>query len=545
VKPVTGSKRALLAAGAGLAVVASLPLVVAHVAGAAGEQSGGLRTALVVSAAEGATAWRADGSARAGVPWLLPGDGDVAVSRSGRRIAFTSSRDGNPELYVVDTVTGKVTRITWSLRSEDIDPTWSPDGGTIVWASGKEESHDLYRIRFDRTRMRRLTRGPADDVEPAWSPDGRRIAFSSNRNGAYDLWSVAPDGAAPEILLDAAGDARAPSWHPTGTRLAYTGIVGGAADVWVTDASGLQARRLVASRGYDGRPGWSPDGRLLAFLRGDGGSLRPWIARVGGKDPRPVEGSPRGADHVSWALLGPGLAPSRASRLPDLDQRPPADLVVRVGVRGRFLLGFTSATDNVGDGPLWLRGHRSTTSAPMLVDQLVESRGGGATAVRGVGRLRYELHPPHRHWHLDDFVRYELRRLDGSLVVRDRKSGFCLIDRWGNSRRLPGKQRALPRFLGDCATLRPDALRVEEGSSVGYTDRYPAFFHGQDLDLTGLPAGLYRLVQRANPERLLRELDYGNNSASTLLRLTWPGGQDLPPRIGILRTCARGETCAK
>ena len=179
----------------------------------------------------------------------------------------------------------------------------------------------------------------------------------------------------------------------------------------------------------------------------------------------------------------------------------------------------------------------------MLVEQLVQHDGGAVTTLRGVGVLRYERHPPHRHWHLDDFVRYELRSLDGRVVVRDRKSGFCLIDRWGFARRLRGIRPALPRFVGDCATLQPDALRVEQGSSVGYTDRYPAFFHGQDLVLTGLPAGRYVLVQTANPERRLREVDYANNSASLLVRLSWPSGTASAPRIQVLRMCAGSATC--
>ena len=290
-----------------------------------------------------------------------------------------------------------------------------------------------------------------------------------------------------------------------------------------------EPRRLVASRAYDGRPDWSPDGNSIAFLRGADGTLRPWVARGGGRGARPLASAGRGVAQVDWARLPTDVAPGSAARLPDLDQRPPADLVVRVARGGRFRLGFTSATDNLGDGPLWLRGHRRSPRRPMLVEQLVQRRDGRVAVARGVGVLRYELHPPHRHWHLDDFVRYELRALDGRLLVRDRKSGFCLVDRWGLARPVDGKRPSLPRFVGDCGTLRPDALRVEEGSSVGYTDRYPAFFHGQDLDITDLRAGPYVLVQRANAERRLRELDYGNNEASLAIRLSWPGGRSRPP----------------
>ena len=526
---------------ASLAVLVATPLVVAQIAGAAAPRAAGARPAIIVVDAEGASVMLPDGSARSAVPWLRPGDADLAVSPSGRGLAFSSARSGNRELYVADLHTGALERLTWTPRREDVEPAWSPDGSRVVWASGTGSSHDLHSIRIDRTQYRRLTSGPADDREPAWSPDGRRVAYSSNALGGFDLWAVAPSGAGPEPILDAAGDARAPDWHPSDGRIAFTGIVGGAADIWVVDAAG-SARRLVASPGYDGRPDWSPDGSALGFMRGRDGTLRPWRARSDGRGATPVTGAPRGAHQLVWGQVGAALAPARSALPPDLYQRAPSDLVVRAAGRARYVLGFTSATDNLGLGPVWLRGRRSSPREPMRVGQLVRHTDGGVSTLRSVGFLRYELHPPHRHWHLDDFVRYELRTVDGRVVVRDRKSGFCLIDRWGFARGLRGRAPAPPRFVGDCAALRPDALRVEEGSSVGYTDRYPAFFHGQDLDLTGLPAGRYLLVHVANPDRRLRELDYANNAASALIRLSWPARPG-PPRIQILRRCGGKPSC--
>jgi hypothetical protein len=179
----------------------------------------------------------------------------------------------------------------------------------------------------------------------------------------------------------------------------------------------------------------------------------------------------------------------------------------------------------------------------MRAHQVVELLGGGTRVVRDVGVLHYELHPPHRHWHFESFVRYELRRAsDFSLVVRDRKSGFCLIDRWGRmSPGIPGT--GPPRFVGDCGAAQPTARSVSEGTSVGYVDRYPAFFHGQDLDLTGLRAGRYVLVHRANPDRTVRELRYSNDVASVLLQLSWPNGRSSAPRVSVLRRCEAQERC--
>ena len=233
--------------------------------------------------------------------------------------------------------------------------------------------------------------------------------------------------------------------------------------------------------------------------------------------------------------------PRPDERLPDLDQRAPAELVV-VRVGRTFRLGFASSTENRGRGPLVIHGVRRA-GGPMIANQVVERRGGATRVVRDVGHLHYELHSPHHHWHLQSFVRYELRRArDFGLVVRDRKSGFCLIDRWGRvSPRLPGT--GPPRFVGDCGAGQPDARRVVEGTSVGYVDRYPAFFHGQSLDLSRLPAGRYVLVHRANPERAMRELRYSDDAASVLLRLSWPDGRASAPRVSILRRCEASERC--
>jgi hypothetical protein len=99
-----------------------------------------------------------------------------------------------------------------------------------------------------------------------------------------------------------------------------------------------------------------------------------------------------------------------------------------------------------------------------------------------------------------------------------------------------------PRFLGNCAQFHPEARSTEEGTSVGYTDRYPANFHGQNLDITGVPTGTYWLVHRVNADFSLRERRYDNDVASLLVRITWPGGHAAQPQVTALRSC-RAERC--
>ena len=259
--------------------------------------------------------------------------------------------------------------------------------------------------------------------------------------------------------------------------------------------------------------------------------IAPAFTRAGGVTARsltPGEQFPTKSSDSGSPQVGP------RELLPDLDQRAPFRLTV-AGTK----LGFASATDNVGEGPVWVRGSRPTATGPMRAVQLVRMSDRSVRTYDNAGRLRYTPSPSHTHWHLLGFQRYELRTLAGNLVVRDRKSGFCLADHYGlAARRVTAFTGG--SFYGNCAASNPRALAVEQGTSIGFTDLYPAHFHGQNLELRGVPAGVYLLVHRANPDQRLEELDYTNNDASLRIRLTWSGGT---PHVQILRTCQASADC--
>jgi hypothetical protein len=175
----------------------------------------------------------------------------------------------------------------------------------------------------------------------------------------------------------------------------------------------------------------------------------------------------------------------------------------------------------------------------MQAEQLVRMTDGSVRTYEDAGRLRYTPSPNHTHWHLLDFQRYELRTLDGELVVRDRKGGFCLADHYGLAKRRVAAFTGA-HFFGNCAASNPRALSVEQGTSVGFTDLYPAYYHGQNLQLQGVPAGTYLLIHHANPTRQLEEIDYTNDEASVRIRLRWADGV---PRVAVLRRCESSAVC--
>jgi Lysyl oxidase len=233
------------------------------------------------------------------------------------------------------------------------------------------------------------------------------------------------------------------------------------------------------------------------------------------------------------------------SKLPDLDQELPWDLRITstgTSTRREHRLGFGSAVRNVGDGPLIVSGQRPWAGVPrMIADQLIERAGAPMAVVESVGRLRYVRSRDHEHWHLLDFERYELRRVGGGTKrVTDRKTGFCLGDRYRSRGRALSAQPAGPRYTGRCGLGATRRLRLVEGISVGYGDDYRAHLEGQFLPLTGLPGGRYLLIHSVNARQRLRETDYGNNAASLLLQLQWRAGA---PSLRVLRRCPDTERC--
>lgn len=240
--------------------------------------------------------------------------------------------------------------------------------------------------------------------------------------------------------------------------------------------------------------------------------------------------------------------------LPDLDPTKPDGMkvvVVHENGKTRYRLGFISAAENIGRGPIVIDGARpDVMTLDMEARQMVLRADGSTVDLGKVGFLRYNADPTHQHWHLRSFMTYELRReSDNRRVRRDRKTGFCLGDRYkaprDKDKRLPRLRAAAPNkvYVDECAPNDPQAQTVEEGISVGWGDVYSAFRDGQYVDVTGVPEGQYQLVHEVNPDRRLRESNYANNASSLVFDLRWPRGRNHAPTVELRGRCADSDRC--
>lgn len=159
-------------------------------------------------------------------------------------------------------------------RVEYQELSWSPDGRRISFTSRRDGNWDVYVMNADGSRPARLTDDPASDLYSTWSPDGKKIAFGSKRGGKFDIYVMGADGSNPTRLTGGAGDSTFPSWSPDGKRIAYMSNAGGKWQIYLVNAGGSGRRRVTVSSGNDYNPSWSPDGSRLAFESDrDGGDI--------------------------------------------------------------------------------------------------------------------------------------------------------------------------------------------------------------------------------------------------------------------------------
>ncbi len=283
--------------------------------------------------------------------------GSKAVAPPTGRIAFTSNRDGDEEIYTMNADGTDQVNLTKDPK-RDAESWWSSDGTQIGFQSFRGGGSDIYIMDADGANPQPLTSDAAVDGGLRWSPDGTRVAFysfvqavlgfmwvanSDGSDGTPVLQSIHPAG--PEVQCAGGfpgawfpdgerilyrgshGESKAlqicsanadgsdiqlifsepntmslfPALSPDGTRIAFVSNRDGNGEIYVIDADGKNLRRVTKDEGEDSNPTWSPDGEWIAFASNRDGDLEIYVVRPDGKGLLQLTDNPTHDSEPAWS----------------------------------------------------------------------------------------------------------------------------------------------------------------------------------------------------------------------------------------------------
>jgi len=188
-------------------------------------------------------------------------DAEATVCSADDSIVFTSTRDGDLDLYRMDTDGANVKRLT-EAPGYDGGAFFSPDCSQIVWRASRPTGSELEEYRS------LLTEGLV-------------------RPGELELWVANADGSEARQVTYLGGANFAPFFHPNGERIIFSSNhndpSGREFDIWAVNVDGTGLERITYTPGFDGFPMFSPNGDWLAFAsnrnQGQPGDTDVYLAR--------------------------------------------------------------------------------------------------------------------------------------------------------------------------------------------------------------------------------------------------------------------------
>src|SRR4030095_6311050 len=205
-----------------------------------------------------------DGSDEIKLPFLA---GNMDWSPDSSKIIYQFGK-ANQDIYLYSLETGKIETVV-SDPAFDADPSFSPDGKSIAFVSGRDGNLEIYSQNLDGSGLRRLTSHPAHDSFPVFSPDGTQISFNSNREDEnFDIYIMNVDGSEIHKLTNSKSDEMAypGCWSADGTKMFFIGNQSGKDNIYIMDIEPFAHEELLTdSENSLLFPEYSPDGKKLLY----------------------------------------------------------------------------------------------------------------------------------------------------------------------------------------------------------------------------------------------------------------------------------------
>jgi TolB protein len=228
------------------------------------------------------------GSAQRHTLWIADSDGEGAQSAlaspepiisaswspTGTQLAYVSFESRKPVVYVHEVANGR-RRLLANFRGSNSAPAWSPDGKQIAITLSRDGNSQIYMMdSAGSSEPRRLTQSGGIDTEPVYSPDGKSIYFVSDRGGAPQVYRMPAGGESAgraERVTFSGNYNISPALSPDGKRMAFISRVAGNFRLHVMDLS-AQTAAMLTETNADERPSFAPNSKLILYATRQGGA---------------------------------------------------------------------------------------------------------------------------------------------------------------------------------------------------------------------------------------------------------------------------------
>lgn len=202
---------------------------------------------------------------------------DASWSPDGKQLVFScvtfAGGQGNVDLCTVSLDKPESRHLIGDSGklSHEESPAWSPDGKQIAFTSTRDGNQEVYLIDATGQNLKRITQDPGLDAHPAWTPDGQHLLFATNRWGDMEIAQVDTQGEKVDRLTNSKGLDDYPVCSADGSQIAFLSNRATQYEVFVMPATGGEARNISRHAGIDNFPAWTPKGDLAWVSDRDGG----------------------------------------------------------------------------------------------------------------------------------------------------------------------------------------------------------------------------------------------------------------------------------
>ena len=177
---------------------------------------------------------------------------------------YKVDNEGGFSLFLTDLDTGIIRQLT---IEDDSSPKWSPDGEQIAFVSWRDGNSNIYIMNSDGSAQQKLTDDPGYDAQIDWSPDGNRIAYISDRDGNLEIYTLNLSTRETRRLTFNNNDEGEPVWSSDGKKIAFVSSVqGDSFEIYIMDSDGRNIKQITPSgSGNFARPVWCPGNHCLIY----------------------------------------------------------------------------------------------------------------------------------------------------------------------------------------------------------------------------------------------------------------------------------------